>query len=76
MPCDVAVDQPGAWIVGAHSDGDITRFWEQDDVTSRWVLKVEIGKAFDCAIVSIVESQAEGQGQISVTARVIDFLGQ
>lgn len=74
MPCDVAVDQPGAWIVGAHGNGDVACFWEQDDVTSRWVLKVEVGKAYDCAIISFIPQR--GGGCAFVRARIIEFLGQ
>lgn len=45
MPCDVAVNQPGAWVVGAHGDGDIALVGEQDDVTSGRIVEVEVCEA-------------------------------
>lgn len=45
MPCNVAVDEPGAWVVGAHGDGDVALVGEEDDVASWGVFKIEVCEA-------------------------------
>lgn len=45
VPRDVAVDQPDARVIGAHGDGDVALLREEDDVTPRRVVKVEMSEA-------------------------------
>lgn len=42
----MAMDQPDAWIVGAHRNGDIPLLGEENDITPWRIVEVEILKAF------------------------------
>lgn len=53
MPCDVAVNQPGAWVVGAHGDGDVPLVWEEDDVASGRVVEVEVCEACPSSVLKL-----------------------
>lgn len=53
MPCDVAVDQPGAWVVGAHGDGDVALVREEDDVTAWGVVEVEVCEACSGSVLMV-----------------------
>lgn len=46
VPCNVAVDQPDAWVVGSEGDGDVARLGQQDDVAAGRVVEVEVGETY------------------------------
>ena len=42
MPCDVAMDEPGAWVVGFESDRNEAVGGEQHHVPARRIVELEI----------------------------------
>jgi hypothetical protein len=42
MTGDVAVHQPDTWIVCLESNHDETAAWEKNDITSWWVVKLQV----------------------------------
>jgi hypothetical protein len=40
VPRDVAVEEPGAGVVGVEGDNEIAKAWEHGDVATGWVVEV------------------------------------
>lgn len=58
MPCDVAMESPGTWVVGFESDNDEATNGEEDDVAARWI--VEFGVE-SCVAISFTRLLEEGK---------------